>query len=252
MWSADHFDQEIKCTMTDLSEILGSCGDSIFKVKFKKKIDPKNIEESLSKISFASLKKDAELKKISKELVEGEDCELTGHLVESDNNLGRSVIIDLAAPQSNNFRQVDHRTIEWIIFKNVKYSLGRKAPGTPELPIKYDKTLPRWDEKKLAVGNFFSSISYFKVKSITDKENAQVVTPNNSSQELTMSRDILEKEMYAANCYDKEEKISRTNLVEIMTNARETAVTVNFHKKVDESYVMALLSNAKKDDFSNK
>lgn len=62
MWSADHFEQEIKCTMTDLSEILGSCGDTILKVKFKKKIDPKNIEEKLASIKFASLKKDAELK----------------------------------------------------------------------------------------------------------------------------------------------------------------------------------------------
>ena len=104
MWSADHFEQEIKCTMTDLSEILGSCGDTIFKVKFKKKIDPKVIEEKLSGIKFTSLKKDAELKSLSKELVEGEECELVGHLVESDNNLGRSVIIDLHAPEGNNFR----------------------------------------------------------------------------------------------------------------------------------------------------
>ena len=67
-----------------------------------------------------------------------------------------------------------------------------------------------------------------------------------------MSRDILEKEMYAANCFDKEEKISRTNLVEIMTNARETAVTVNFHKKVDDAYVKEVLQGAGKEDFSNK
>ena len=251
MWSADHFDQEIKCSMTDLSEILETCGDTIFKVKFKKKVDAKNIEEKLSEIKFASLKKDAELKKLAKELVEGEDCELTGHLIESDNNLGRSVIIDVHAPANNNIRQVDHRTIDWIILKNVKYSNGRKAKDTPELPIKHDKTLPRWDEKKLAVGNCFSSISYYKVKDVTDKDNVQVVTPNNSTHQLTMSRDILEKEMYAANCFDKEEFISRTNLVELMTNARETAVTVYFHKKVDDAYVKEILQGAKNDDFKN-
>ena len=66
-----------------------------------------------------------------------------------------------------------------------------------------------------------------------------------------MSRDILEKEMYAANIFDTEEKISRTNLVELMTNARETAVTVNFHKKVDDAYVKEILSNAGKQDFQN-
>ena len=41
MWSADHFDQEVKCTMTDLSTIIQSCGDTVFTVKFSKKIDCK-------------------------------------------------------------------------------------------------------------------------------------------------------------------------------------------------------------------
>ena len=50
-----------------------------------------------------------------------------GHLVDCENNLGRSSIIDLNAPLFNNFRQVDHRSIDWIIFKNVKYSLGKKS-----------------------------------------------------------------------------------------------------------------------------
>ena len=52
-----------------------------------------------------------------------------GHLVDCDNNLGRSAIIDLNAPESNNFRQVDHRSIDYIIYKNVKYSLGKKPTG---------------------------------------------------------------------------------------------------------------------------
>jgi hypothetical protein len=32
MWSADHFDKEIKCTMTELSGLIEQCGDTIFKV----------------------------------------------------------------------------------------------------------------------------------------------------------------------------------------------------------------------------
>ena len=181
MWSADHFNQVIKCGMTDLSEILETCGDTIFKVKFKKKVDAKSIEEKLSSIKPASIKKDDLLKKLAKELVEGEECELVGHLIESDNNLGRSVIVDVKANAPNNVKQVDHRTIEWIIFKNVKYSIGRKAKDTPDLPLKHDKSLPRWDENKLEKDNYFSSIGYFQVKSITDKDNAQVITPNNST-----------------------------------------------------------------------
>ena len=87
-------------------------------------------------MKFKDLKKSDELKKISKNIVEGESIEMICHLIESDNNLGRSLVIDLNAPVYNKYRQVDHRTIEYIIFKNVKYSLGRKAAGEDELPIK--------------------------------------------------------------------------------------------------------------------
>lgn len=37
--------------------------------------------------------------------------EITGHLLESENNFGRSLIKDLNAPKFNNLRSVDHRTI---------------------------------------------------------------------------------------------------------------------------------------------
>lgn len=55
MWSADHFSKEIKCTMTDLSQIIEQCGDTIFKVSFKKKVDNKSVEEKLGSIKFKDL-----------------------------------------------------------------------------------------------------------------------------------------------------------------------------------------------------
>ena len=120
-------------------------------------------------MDYNQIKKPDEVKKLSKNLTDGELVEITGHLVESENNLGRSLIIDLNAPKTNNFRQVDHRTIQYIIFKNVKYSLGKKAPGT-EVPLKSDYK-NRWTASKLSVGNWFSSSQYFKIKSVTDKDN---------------------------------------------------------------------------------
>jgi hypothetical protein len=80
----------------------------------------------------------------------------------------------------------------------VKYSLGKKAAGTDELPIKYEPKQPKWSESSLKVGDWFSSVSYYKIKSITDKENVQVVTPSATTKELTMSRDILNYEMNSA------------------------------------------------------
>lgn len=54
-FSADHFAKEVKVNMSDLSEILEQCGDTIFKVSFKKKVDPKNIEDTLMNTNFADL-----------------------------------------------------------------------------------------------------------------------------------------------------------------------------------------------------
>ena len=66
----------------------------------------------------------------------------------------------------------------------MKYSLGRKAPGTEDLPVKYDKKDVKWNVTKLAVGNWFSSATYYKVKNIVDKEMCTVVTPDNTAKEL--------------------------------------------------------------------
>jgi len=157
MWSADHFEKEVKCTMSDLSELIQSCSDTIFKVQFRKKVDADNIQRKFSGLKFADLKKVEEVKKISKTITEGEVVEITGHLLESENNLGRSLVVDLDAPKNNNIRQVDHRTIQFIIFRNVKYTLGRKAPGTEELPLKYDFKAPKWAGAKLSASSWFSS-----------------------------------------------------------------------------------------------
>lgn len=143
--------------MSDLSELIQTCSDTIFKVQFRKKVDADNIQKKFSGFKFADLKKVEEVKKISKTITEGEVVEITGHLLESENNLGRSLVVDLDAPKSNNIRQVDHRTIQFIIFRNVKYTLGRKAPGTEELPLKYDAKAPKWTGSKLSAGNWFSS-----------------------------------------------------------------------------------------------
>ena len=56
-----------------------------------------------------------------------------------------------------------------------------------------------------------------------------------------MSRDILEHEMNSGQVYDKEVKMSRTEVVELLVNARECAFTVVFHKLLDDSYVKEVI-----------
>ena len=50
-YSADHFEKEVKCTMTDLADIIQLCGDTVFKVSFKKKVDQKDVEEKVKKVN---------------------------------------------------------------------------------------------------------------------------------------------------------------------------------------------------------
>ena len=83
------------------------------------------------------------------------------HLVEAENNLGRSVVIDLTAACDNKFRQIDHRTIESITYNNVKYVLNKKGGKKAEEEEEKKKGEPKWDTSKLAVGNWFSGTSYF-------------------------------------------------------------------------------------------
>jgi hypothetical protein len=56
-------------------------------------------------------------------IIHGEQACCTGFLVDSEGKLGRSTIIDLSEPYGKGFKQVDHRSIEFLIIKNVKYTV---------------------------------------------------------------------------------------------------------------------------------
>ena len=66
---------------------------------------------------------------------------MTCHLVKAENLLGRSTVIDLTAKTENKFRQIDHRTIEYIISYNTKYVLkkGSKKAEKDEEEKKAEK-----------------------------------------------------------------------------------------------------------------
>lgn len=104
-------------------ELLMNAKECVFTVTFRKKIQPKDIEDTLS-----AIKTDAQLKNckdLAKQLTEGQETTITGYLVKTEEKLGRSTIIDLAQDYNKGWRQVDHRTIEELILKNVKYTLKK-------------------------------------------------------------------------------------------------------------------------------
>ena len=159
-FSADHYDKEVKVTMTDLAGLIEQCSDTIFKVSFKKKVDPQDVVEKLQQGNLSDQK---EMKALSKDICDGKQCEITGHLSTNEHVMGRSLMIDLNAPKGKGFRYVDHRTIQYIIYKNVKYSLGKRDASVEDIPIKRGKDEANFDGSKLAVDNWFSSIEYYKV-----------------------------------------------------------------------------------------
>jgi hypothetical protein len=92
--------------------------DVVFTVKFHKKVDDTYVKEFLE----ATTEDDFEnLKKLSKEIVSGKEVEMQCFLTKSEGKLGRSTCIDLNAPWGTGFRQIDHRSVDFIILKNVKY-----------------------------------------------------------------------------------------------------------------------------------
>ena len=56
--------------------------------------------------------------------------------------------------------------------------------------------------------------------------------------------------MHSGTSYDKEEKLSRSNIVELLANAKECVFTVTFHKQQDAANVKDTLLAASKNTFS--
>ena len=120
--------------------------------------------EKLQSCSLDQLKTEKKAKKLLKEISSGMQMTMIGHLVDFNVHLGRSLIVDLEAPIYNRYRQVDHRTIQSIVLRNVKYKLGSKSQlaefqkQQEEAPKKKEK----WDLTKLKVGDWFSEMQYYK------------------------------------------------------------------------------------------
>jgi len=119
MYSADQFTETKKLTRTELVEVLENAGDTVFTVNFNKQPTPKEVADKLQGFSKENARKAAT------KLLKGDERTLTGYLLQTEPKMGRSQVIDLEiAPKGdgvNRIRQVDHRTLNWIILKNIRY-----------------------------------------------------------------------------------------------------------------------------------
>lgn len=88
-FSADYFEEEQKITKMKAAEILVNSPNRPFTVNFTK--------------------------------TDGTERTLRGRLVCPEPLLGRSMVEDLDENTGHNLRQVDHRTINWLIVEGTKY-----------------------------------------------------------------------------------------------------------------------------------
>lgn len=128
-WSANQYHSEELVNRHELNNILVQVGHHVFTAHFTKQPKDSDIKKKLldalrdAEGNYLEPKNaEKNLKKISKSLLEGEERILTGYFVKVNPGLGRSLVIDLeVADDKNRLRQIDHRTINWIIFKGIKY-----------------------------------------------------------------------------------------------------------------------------------
>lgn len=240
MVSADHFSQEVPLTMTALADLLERCNDDVFQCCFHKQQTVDRTKEILENINLSELTNKTKVNNLAKELISGDICTITCYLVKSENILGRSSVVDLNAPLSNNFRQIDHRTIEWIIYKNVKYHLKSQSEKNGEI-IEHKNGDPLWDTIKLAVGDWFSSTTYYKIASNIQNDYVFLIDTHNENYDISPS--ILQNAMFNSSIYEREEKGTLTDLANLFKDAKSKVFTVCFNKKVDITKVKECLAN---------
>ena len=169
MHSADHYEREVFMNMTNLAEVLQLVKDNVFTVQFRTNPREEDAVEALVDVNMTDLEDPLKISKLAKEIIQGRQVKKICHMIEVENNLGRSLVIDLSANSENKFRQIDHRSIEFIIFKNVKYTL-KKGAKSQDLDEREDKNALLWDKDSLNVGDWFSGTRYFKAISDNGKE----------------------------------------------------------------------------------
>lgn len=123
-YSASHSDETKEVTRTELIEIFNGTADNVYTVCFNKQ--PK-VEDAFDAIANkGKLKSNIEIKKLLKEKMAGEERILTGYTIKREIPWGRSMVVDLCEPSTDRIRQVDHRTLNWLICQNVKYVIKSK------------------------------------------------------------------------------------------------------------------------------
>lgn len=127
--SASDYVESRTITRTEIADIFIKNSRIAMTVCFHKQINKDSIvKEVLEKIQNCTVKSlESEIKKIITKTIDGEIRTMKGRHYGIMNNFGRVDFVDMEIQKDfslsydNRFRQVDPRTIEWLIVNGIKY-----------------------------------------------------------------------------------------------------------------------------------
>lgn len=129
--SANFYEKEEKISRSAICDILENTNGTVFTVNFNKQADIKNVKNTLENLypnkgKIASKDEfDKEVKAILKSINTGEERTLVGYLLSTKQEFGRYLVKDLEIVFNDNTahaeRQVDSKTINWLIYNKIKY-----------------------------------------------------------------------------------------------------------------------------------
>ena len=97
-------------------------------------------------------------------------------------------------------------------------------------------------------GDYLCEVQYYKV---TDKDAQKIEVKNERGFEFGINDKIIEEGLFSANQFSATKKVSRTELVRVMENAKDTVFMVNFNKQPNEESVKHILESTSLADFGD-
>ena len=122
-FTAHQFSATQMLTATQLAERFERAGDHVWSVCFRKQPDPNVVADELLSADVQSMTQ-AQRRRLARQLLAGEQRTMIGRIVNHRLDVnGRVLVMDL---EQNALRLVDPRTLEWFVYRNVRYELRRR------------------------------------------------------------------------------------------------------------------------------
>ncbi len=107
-----------------------------------------------------------------------------------------------------------------------------------------EETTLSCDIAKVHIGSVWTRHDTGKV---IDIQGTSIRIRNAAGQEWTITDTLVESQFSFADQHDQEVKVTRTEMINILKNCRQTAMTVVYHKKPDEGIIAKAVASGQGD-----